>query len=142
MKWIQKMISLIKAFFKGRETSPSSLPEYTFVDRLVDKNQVVTGVKIKTGNFAGMIFTSNPSVQFKEKPNGELEMKFDYVIQMPPENQDSLLDDASVQKVVGDIILDIIYKNLDKKDADRDVDFKRSSEGSGVREESKTTPKE
>lgn len=142
MKWIQKMISLIKAFFKGKETSPSNLPEYTFVDRLVDKNQVVTGVKIKSGNYAGMIFTSNPSVQFKEKPNGELEMKFDYVIQMPPDNRESLLDDAEVQTVVGDIILDIIYKNLDKEDADRDVDFKRVSEGSGVREESETTPKE
>lgn len=105
------------------------LPEYTFVDRVVSENTVVTGVKVKSGKFAGMIFTSNPSVEFKHLPDGRLDMNFQYVIQVPPADVITLEDAESLRNTVGDIILDIIYKNLDKEDANRDIDFKRTNEG-------------
>lgn len=126
------MLNLIRKFFKKDEVK-GDIPLYAFVDKVIDRNQVVTGIKVKSGKFNGMVFTSNPSVSFMEKADGGLDMKFDYVIQVPPDDISSLDDSSGIQKSVGDIILDIIYKNLEKDDANRDVDFKRASEGPGLR---------
>lgn len=130
-----KMLSTIKNYFKGRETSHSKVEDYIFVDKVISKDEVVTGIKIKSGPLSGMIFTANPSVNFTEKKDGHIDMHFEYVVQVAPENREALLNNELVTNTLGDIISDIIKKNLDTNDANRDIDFKRSSEGPGVCQE-------
>ena len=133
------MLSTIKRYFFGRETSQSKPVEYLFVDKVVSQDQVVTGIKIKSGPLTGMIFTANPSVNFTEKEDGHIDMHFEYVVQVAPDNREALLDNSLVTNTLGDIISDIIKKNLDTTDANRDIDFKRTSEGPGVCQEGSTT---
>lgn len=123
---------LLDKFFGG-EGKPS-LPEYILVERVFSEEFVVTGVKITSGEFAGLIFTSAPQVQFKPNPDGTVSLSYTYNIEIPSSDLSAMDDKAKVDKLVGDIILDIIDKNHSEgNDATRNNDSIGSDEGPGVR---------
>lgn len=120
--------SLIEKFFA--EEGKPSLPEYILVERVFSEDFVVTGVKITSGEFAGLIFTSAPQVQFKPNPDGTVSLSYTYNIEVPPKDKTAMNDKPKVDKLIGDIILDIIDKNHSEgADATRNNDPIGSNEG-------------
>ena len=116
-------MSLIDRFFSGRKDELRGVPEFVFVDRVIDKETVITGIKILGGPAKGMIFTWNPQVSFSHKDDGNIDMKFEYAIQVPPSDSSILDDNQLLTNIVGDIITSVIKKDLDNNNADRNVDF-------------------
>ena len=118
------LTSLIDRFFKGRASALQNIPSYVFVDRVINESEVLTGIRVTSGIAEGMIFTWNPEVRFKNKDDGNIDMNFDYYIHVPPKNDKILDSHQELTNIVGDIIFDVIKRDFDKTDANRNVDFK------------------
>lgn len=117
MSFLDKLLGL------GAKASYPS--KYQLVERQIDPETIVSGVRVTDGPLTGMVFTVSPSVEIKES-NGETSLKYSYVVQIPPKNfQDFDKDSDIVKNTVGDIIIDIISKNY--KEEHDSTDFKSNS---------------
>lgn len=102
------MLEIVKNLFSG-----SKLPKYSVVEKSIGEDEYIQGIKITSGKYTGLIFTTSPSVEFLPQEDGNVSMKFEYLIQGYPEEM-TLPSDDKLQELVGDIILDIIEKDLSK----------------------------
>lgn len=131
------MNDLISKIFNFNKKPVTKL-DYQLVERQINPELIVSGVKVTSGPLAGLIFTTSPTVSFKEDISGEVKLKYEYVIQIPPKDPVFRDNIELIERTVGDIILDIIEKNY--SDANRESDFECNGEGHRVRQESTPAP--
>lgn len=89
---------------------------YALVEKKIG-DVFVQGVRITAGKYSGLVFTTSSQVKFKVEDGGEVKLDYQYKIEYKPESIS--IDDIApekLDKIVGDIILDIVEKNLDKPD--------------------------
>lgn len=109
---MRKLIQILKTIWCnlfGKKTNSSvETITYELVETEMDKEHFRQGIRILGGKYNRVIVTTSPKVQFKED-NGVMKLMFDYVIEYQPDELE--VDHNELRQVVGDIILEIIYKD-------------------------------
>lgn len=114
--------------FFGLNKAPYAIPQYILVEKQINPELIVSGIKVTSGPLDGMVVTTSPTVEFKETPSGEIKVKFEYVVQIPPKDKSFIKNNELIERVVGDIIIDIIEKDQNQ-DANRESDSECVGEG-------------
>lgn len=96
------MIEFIKNLIKKK------IPEYMLVEKHDKENDTyVQGVRITSGEFANVVFTTADKVSIKK--NGDaFDLNYEYRIEYAPEGVD--VSHETISSTVGNIIMDIIQK--------------------------------
>lgn len=109
---MRKLIQILKTIWNnlfGKKTNSSvDTVTYELVETEMDKEHFRQGIRIIGGKYNRVIVTTSPKVQFKED-NGQMKLLFDYVIEYHPDGLE--INHQELRQVVGDIILEIIYKD-------------------------------
>jgi hypothetical protein len=87
--------------------------EYSFVEKkLEDGVGIRMGVRIHSGPYRGVIFTTSPKISFTEQDDGTCRMNFDFTVEKLPANlpNETVKEDA-LRDTVGGIIQDIIARD-------------------------------
>ena len=84
------------------------IPSYSLVEKHDKENdRFIQGVKITSGEFNGVVFTTSDKVSLK--PNGEsFDLNYEYRVEYAPEGVD--VSHEKISSTVGNIIMDIIQK--------------------------------
>ncbi len=87
--------------------------QYILVERKMDSEHYRQGVKVTQGKYKDTIFTIGPQVKLIPTENGDtFTLSFDYNVERKSQNViDEDYYSSDFEKVVGDIIIDIIDTN-------------------------------
>ncbi len=112
---MQTLIQILKTIWNklfGRKQSVHSLSTdsspYELVETKMDDNHFRQGIRILGGKYDRVIVTTSPKIQFKHEDD-RVTMLFDFTVEYHPDSTE--IDHQELRKIVGDIILDIIYKD-------------------------------
>lgn len=83
------------------------IPSYTFVERRIDEEYVQVATKITSGKYDGLIFSiGQVSLSPSTDPANEApQLSYQYMVESMP---DGVEKDESFDKMIGDIIMDIL----------------------------------
>lgn len=83
------------------------IPSYTFVERRIDDEYVQVATKITSGKYEGLIFSiGQVSLSPSQNPNEEPpQLSYQYMVEHMP---DGIEKDENFDKMIGDIIMDIL----------------------------------
>lgn len=88
------------------------IPSYTFVERRIDEEYVQVATKITSGRYEGTIFSiGQVSLAPGSNPDDPPQLSYQYMVEHMP---DGVEKDETFDKMIGDIIMDILesdYKN-------------------------------
>lgn len=87
--------------------------EYSFVEKKMEEGiGVRMGVRIHSGPYRGVIFTTSPKISFKEEDDGTCRMNFNFTVEKLPANlPDEVVKEDALRDTVGGIIQDIIARD-------------------------------
>lgn len=84
---------------------------YQLVEAQLDDQHYRQGVRITTGKYSGLVFTTRPKVELKEI-EGNFHLNFEYNVEYAPANLKEI-NHTELKNVVGDILLELIEKDYD-----------------------------
>lgn len=83
--------------------------KYQLVECKLDDEHFQQGIRLTSGKYSGVIFTTGPKVSFSEE-NGSVKLNFKYNLEYTP--KDLIIEHSEFESIVGDIILELIEKDL------------------------------
>lgn len=86
------------------------IPEYDHVERKIDEEFVQVATRIKSGQYEGVIFSVG-GVSMTEEGE-EIKLNYQYRIEHLPEG----MDVSKIDTTIGDIIMDVIQKDVESKE--------------------------
>jgi hypothetical protein len=86
--------------------------KYSFVEKKTDDFGIRMGVRIHSGPYLGVIFTTSPKISFDEQEDGTCRMNFSFTVEKLPVNlSDDVVKEQALRDTVGVIIQDIIARD-------------------------------
>jgi hypothetical protein len=82
--------------------------QYQLVEAALDDQHFRQGIRIMSGKYAGLVFTTRPKVELKEV-DGQMHLNFQYNIEFMPEK--IKIDHQELKSIIGDILLELIEKD-------------------------------
>jgi hypothetical protein len=83
---------------------------YQLVEAQLDEEHFRQGVRITSGKYSGLVFTTRPKVELKEI-DGQHHLNFGYNIEYKPPTIQAV-DHAEFKIIVGDILVELIEKDM------------------------------
>lgn len=84
---------------------------YQLVEAQLDNEHYRQGVRIMSGKYSGLVFTTRPKVELKEV-EGQYHLNFEYNVEYAPATITEI-NHSELKIVVGDILLELIEKDYD-----------------------------
>lgn len=106
------ILESISGLFNGK-----SLPTYSFVERKFDDEFVQVATKIGSGKYEGLIFSVG-NVSFADSEQ-EVKLNYEFKIESAP---DGLVIEKDLDNIIGDIIMDVIAKDVEAQGNTSDSD--------------------
>jgi hypothetical protein len=86
--------------------------EYSLVEKNTPDSGIRIGVRIQSGPYRGVIFTTSPKISFTEQEDGVCSMNFSFTVEKLPANlSKEVVKDKELRDTVGSIIQDIIQRD-------------------------------
>lgn len=101
------MLNKLKTIFSPKKEENTS---YQLVECKLDDEHFQQGIRLTSGKYSGVIFTTGPKVSFSEE-NGSVKLNFKYNIEYRPKHLVEIFH-TEFEVIVGDIILELIQKDL------------------------------
>jgi hypothetical protein len=99
------MLNKLKNIFSPKKEET----KYQLVECKLDEEHFQQGIRLTSGKYSGVIFTTGPKVSFSEEA-GHVKLNFKYNLEYKP--KDLIIEHSEFESIVGDIILELIEKDL------------------------------
>lgn len=87
---------------------------YTLVEKKIDNEHFRQGVKLCDGKYKGIIFTTSPKIGLIPQDDGTVKLQYSYQVEYIPPDFKEEVNYFEMEKIVGDVIMDIINKDYSK----------------------------
>ncbi len=95
-------------FFKKPKETKKSI-NYQLVEAQLDPEHFRQGIRITSGKYKGLVFTTRPKVEIKEV-DGQYHLNFEYNVEYCPTAVKP--DHSEMKTIVGDILMELIEKDI------------------------------
>lgn len=102
--------------------------QYSYVEKKIDENQYRMGIRFESHQYKDVVFTTSPTVSFKDEEDGTVSLDFKYIIERVPHGFGKLdPNEPDLSMMIGDIVADIIRNNYNNKDDNDNSDRELNS---------------